>query len=93
MSRILLFLLLTAAPVAHAAMSAGALVLAAESVADAGAAARAAAARTGGRVLDVQPRQSGGRAVYDVKVLLDDGRVRIIQFDGPGRSGARDGRD
>ncbi len=49
---------------------------------DAGAAARQAAAMTGGRVLDVQHGQAGGNPVYFVKVLLDDGRVKVIRVDG-----------
>ncbi|MGH8605927.1 MAG: PepSY domain-containing protein [Gammaproteobacteria bacterium] len=37
---------------------------------------------TGGRVLDVQTQDMGGRLVYLVKVLMPDGRVRIIAVDG-----------
>ncbi|MGH8644805.1 MAG: PepSY domain-containing protein [Gammaproteobacteria bacterium] len=37
---------------------------------------------TGGRVLDVQTQNMGGRVVYLVKVLMPDGRVRIIAVDG-----------
>jgi uncharacterized membrane protein YkoI len=57
---------------------------------DAGAAAQQAAAATGGRVLDVRRGVTGGRAVYFVKVLLDDGRVKMVRIDGP--SGPADGR-
>lgn len=57
---------------------------------DAGAAAQQAAATTGGRVLDVQRGVTGGRVVYFVKVLLDDGRVKMVRIDGP--SGPADGR-
>jgi len=37
---------------------------------------------TGGRVLDVQTQNMGGRVVYLVKVLMPDGRVRIVAVDG-----------
>ncbi|MGH8659792.1 MAG: PepSY domain-containing protein [Gammaproteobacteria bacterium] len=37
---------------------------------------------TGGRVLDVQTQNMGGRVIYLVKVLMPDGRVRIIAVDG-----------
>lgn len=93
MLRALLILLAVLCAPAQAGVLGHMLALAADSVADAGAAARAAAQRTGGRVLDVQSRRAGGRPVYDVKVLLDDGRVRIIQFEGrngAGRPGADD---
>ena len=68
--------------VTHARSATMMIAFAANGVSDAGAAARAAAGASGGRVLDVQTRQSGEQPVYDVKVLLDDGRVRIIQIDG-----------
>ena len=55
--------------------------------ADAGAAARQAAGMTGGKVLDVQTRINGGRAVYLVKILLNDGRVKVIQIDGAPAAG------
>ncbi|MCP5201746.1 MAG: hypothetical protein H6977_17225 [Gammaproteobacteria bacterium] len=51
---------------------------------DANAAARQAAAMTGGRVLDVQPGSAGGRTVYMVRVLLGDGRVKVVRIDGAG---------
>ena len=66
----------------HAIEAFAALLFAADVVTDAGAAAREAAAMTGGRVLDVQTSREGGRQVFHVKVLLDDGRVKIIQLDG-----------
>lgn len=34
--------------------------------------------QTGGRVLDVQTRSQNGGTVYHVKVLLPDGRVRVV---------------
>ncbi len=58
-----------------------ALLFAADVVTDAGAAAREAAAISGGRVLDVQILREGERQVFHVKVLLDDGRVKIIELD------------
>ena len=48
----------------------------------AGKAAREAAAMTGGRVLDVQPVREGERQAFHVKVLLDDGRVQLIELGG-----------
>lgn len=50
-------------------------------VEDAGAAARQAVDMTGGRVLDVQKRFIGERAVYVVKVLLHDGRVKLVEIE------------
>lgn len=50
-------------------------------VEDAGAAARQAVGQTGGRVLDVQKRFIGERAVYVVKVLLQDGRVKLVEVE------------
>jgi uncharacterized membrane protein YkoI len=58
--------------------------------ADSGAAARQAAQMTGGRVLDVQTGNAGGRMVYFVRVLLADGRVKVVRIDGgDARSGHR----
>ena len=48
----------------------------------AGKAAREAAAMTGGRVLDVQTVREGERQAFRVKVLLDDGRVKLIELGG-----------
>lgn len=50
-------------------------------VEDAGAAARQAVGQTGGRVLDVQKRFIGERAMYVVKVLLKDGRVKLVEIE------------
>ncbi|MBK6657077.1 MAG: hypothetical protein IPG43_02495 [Proteobacteria bacterium] len=50
-------------------------------VEDAGAAARQAVGMTGGRVLDVQKRFFGERAMYVVKVLLGDGRVKTVEVE------------
>lgn len=51
-------------------------ILAQQSNADA--AAQIARAQTGGRVLSVRPSDDAGRPGYEVKVLLDDGRVRVL---------------
>ena len=45
-------------------------------------AARQAAARTGGRVLGVEQQQRGDRIVYLVRVLLEDGRVKLVEVSG-----------
>ncbi|MDX1607185.1 MAG: hypothetical protein R3202_13420 [Candidatus Competibacterales bacterium] len=45
------------------------------------AAAQIARAQTGGRVLSVQPSSNPQRPGYEVKVLLDDGRVRVLYID------------
>ncbi|MEX2480025.1 MAG: hypothetical protein WD928_04095 [Gammaproteobacteria bacterium] len=52
---------------------------------DAGSAARQAAQMTGGRVLDVQTGNAGERMIFLVRVLLPDGRVKIVRIDGPAR--------
>ena len=54
------------------------------------AAAQQAAARTGGRVLDVRTGQEGDQTVYFVRVLMEDGRVKVVRVPGAGRaSGSR----
>jgi hypothetical protein len=37
--------------------------------------------RSGGRVLQAEPMQRGGREVYRFKVLTPEGRVRVVQGD------------
>ena len=37
--------------------------------------------QTGGQVLSVEPMQRDGRQVNRVKVLTNDGRVRVVQVD------------
>jgi hypothetical protein len=60
---------------------------------DANAAARQAASMTGGRVLDVQVGNAGDRSVYFVRVLLGDGRVKVVRIDGAaGMTGHGGGR-
>lgn len=56
-------------------------------VENAGAAARQAVGMTGGRVLDVQKRFFGERAMYVVKVLLHDGRVKVVELEANPTSG------
>ena len=51
-------------------------------VADSGAAARQASEMTGGRVVDVRTLNQNGRTTYVVKVLLEDGRVRVVELAG-----------
>ena len=65
----------------YGAESAAAKAIPIDMVEDAGAAARQAVSMTGGRVLDVQKRFFGERAVYVVKVLLPDGRVKIVEIE------------
>lgn len=36
---------------------------------------------TGGRVLDIEAEEGGGEKVYRVKILLPDGRVRVVRVD------------
>ncbi len=75
----LLLALALSAAVPHAATAA--LPLLGASAVDSRAAARVAAEMTGGRVVDVQTGRAGGRVVYVVKVLLGDGRVKVIHVD------------
>ena len=56
-------------------------------VENAAAAARQAVDMTGGRVLDVQKRFFGERAMYVVKVLLSDGRVKVVEVEANPTSG------
>ena len=65
----------------HGAESGAPDAMSIDVVEDAGAAARQAVSMTGGRVLDVQKRFFGERAVYVVKVLLPDGRVKIVEIE------------
>lgn len=69
------------ASVVHGAESEDAVPMSVEMVEDAGAAARQAVDMTGGRVLDVQKRFFGERAMYVVKVLLHDGRVKVVELE------------
>lgn len=45
-------------------------------------AAEAARSAYGGKVLNVDEQQEGGKTVYRVKLLLADGRVKIVTVDG-----------
>jgi len=49
--------------------------------------------RDGGRVLQAEPMQRGGREVYRLKVLTPEGRVRVLQEQhSPARQPAREAR-
>lgn len=68
-------------------LSAAELVEAAEvanhiAAADSNAAAKEAEQATGGRVVDVKEDLVDGKVVYQVKVLLDDGRVKVVTISG-----------
>ncbi len=69
------------------ALTCGAAPAARAGATDGADAARQAAAMTGGRVLDVRTTSKGGQTVYEVKVLLDDGRVRVVRVDGAAAGG------
>ena len=73
--------LMTLACAAHGVESESTNTEAVDVVEDAGAAARQAVGMTGGRVLDVQKRFFGERAMYVVKVLLGDGRVKTVEVE------------
>lgn len=45
-------------------------------------AAAIARTKTGGRVLDVRPLANGDPAGFEVRVLLDEGKVRTLLIDG-----------
>ena len=78
---LLIFALVVSAGPLHGAGNDSVNAIATELVQDAGAAARQAVSTTGGRVLDVQKRFFDERAVYVVKVLLTDGRVKIVEIE------------
>ncbi|MGR8919732.1 MAG: hypothetical protein ACU85V_08935 [Gammaproteobacteria bacterium] len=82
MHRLILALLLALAAALPASALPVSVPFLAAGAADAGAAARQAADMTGGRVLDVQAELSEGREVYLVKVLLEDGRVKVVRIEG-----------
>ena len=45
---------------------------------------------TGGRVLSASPSERGGRAGYEIRVLVDGKRVKNVFVDGDGRIRSRD---
>ncbi len=49
---------------------------------DSGGAARAAEAKTGGKVLSVTKEERNGRIVFRVKVLLPEGRIKNVFIEG-----------
>ena len=77
---LIVMLTLIAGPL-HGAESDAPDAISVDVVEDAGAAARQAVSMTGGRVLDVQKRFFGERAMYVVKVLSLDGRVKIVEIE------------
>jgi len=44
-------------------------------------AAEIARLQTGGRILDVRPAATSGQSTYEVRVLLNEGRVRRVVVD------------
>ncbi len=44
-------------------------------------AAEIARVQTGGRILDVRPAATSGQSTYEVRVLLNEGRVRRVVVD------------
>lgn len=44
-------------------------------------AAEIARLQTGGRILDVRPAATSGQSAYEVRVLLNEGRVRRVVVD------------
>lgn len=44
-------------------------------------AAEIARIQTGGRILDVRPAAASGQSTYEVRVLLNEGRVRRVVVD------------
>ncbi|MGH8596978.1 MAG: PepSY domain-containing protein [Gammaproteobacteria bacterium] len=44
-------------------------------------AAEIARHQTGGRILDVRPAATSGKSAYEVRVLLNEGRVRRVVVD------------
>jgi uncharacterized membrane protein YkoI len=44
-------------------------------------AAEIARHQTGGRILDVRPAATSGQSAYEVRVLLNEGRVRRVVVD------------
>lgn len=83
---VLIALSLTTAPPAAAEARNGLPRAAADSRAEQNISASQAAAivqrRFGGRVVDVDSYRRGGRLIYRVRLLQDEGRMRTIQVDG-----------
>ena len=85
---LLLVLVLVSLAPATSAVSPVSLQLA--DATDADAAATRAQEMTGGRVLDVKTEVADGAVVYLVKILLDDGHVRVVRIAGHATSSAVD---
>jgi uncharacterized membrane protein YkoI len=84
----MIFLSLLVALDCAAGAAAGDGWLLAQAAIDADQAAAVARSRTGGRVLGVEWGEANGQPVYSVRVLLPDGRIRVIEVPaGAGGSG------
>ena len=77
-----MFLALSA-PAAYARAWSGKLLLAQSNGITQDEAAAKVREATGGRVLDVRTGTQDGVVVYVVKVLLPDGRIRVVTVGGP----------
>lgn len=80
---IFVLFLVVSAPAAFAHAGSGKLLLAQSNGISQDEAAAKVREATGGRVLDVRTETQDGVAVYVVKVLLPDGRVRLVTVGGP----------
>lgn len=90
MHRFLIFLLLVLVSLVVATSAVSPVRLQLADATDADAAAARAQEMTGGRVLDVKTEVADGAVVYLVKILLGDGRVRVVRIAGPATSSAVD---
>ncbi len=78
----LVVFLVASIPTAHAQTMSGVSLLAQSAGISQDEAAAQVRAATGGRVLDVRTQVEDGVSVYIVKVLLPDGRIRIVTVGG-----------
>lgn len=79
---IFVVLLVASVPTANAHTRSGALLLTQSTGISQDEAAAKVREATGGRVLDVRTRTEDGVSVYIVKVLLPDGRIRVVTVGG-----------
>lgn len=79
---ILVGFLVASVPTAHAHTRSGVLLLTQSAGISQDEAAAQVREATGGRVLDVRTQIQDGVSVYIVKVLLPDGRIRIVTVGG-----------
>ena len=80
---IFVLFLAVSAPAAYARASSGQLLLSQSVGISQDEAAASVREATGGRVLDVRTETQDGVAVYAVKVLLPDGRIRVVTVGRP----------